>query len=240
MEVKISLRSESGHRYLMVLEVEDPGILVPEKIQEEIFQAIGQEGREFIKRTGKKGWGLAVARRVLEMLNDKVMLQNQEGAGSVVHFQVQLNKPEIPEEMNQSSFESDASSVLPNSKILMVEDNPLNVFVGTKFLQKWGVELQVAENGKIALEMLEENPFDLILMDLQMPEMDGYETTQRIRQLSDAHKASIPILAISAAGEKHVKDKVFEVGMNDFVYKPFNPEELQQKLTKYLLKRKTS
>ena len=88
--------------------------------------------------------------------------------------------------------------------------------------------------------MLERNEFDLILMDLQMPEMDGYETTQKIRQMNDAHKASIPILAISAAGEKHVKDRVFEVGMNDFVFKPFDPEELQKKLTKYLLLRKAS
>ena len=240
MEVRINLESESGQEYLMEFEVKDSSLRVPGEVQKEIFQAISRESREITRRSGSKSLGLAITRRLLELLDDKIMLENQDRAGSTVHFQVKLNKPEISEEVNKSSQKKDPLSILPHSKILMVEDNPLNVFVGKKFLQKWEIELQVAENGKIALEMLEKNEYDLILMDLQMPEMDGYETTRKIRQLSDGHKASTPILAISAAGEKHVKDKVFEAGMNDFVYKPFNADELQEKLTKYLLLRKAS
>ena len=243
MEVKMSLPTHSGQKYQMEFEVKENGFVVPKHAQEEIIRTISLESIEINRRSGGKGFGIAITRRLLELLDTKMMLDNQGIVEGAFHFRVQLRNTENSEEMPgslNSNNKSDPKLVLPNSKILMVEDNPLNVFVGTKFLQKWGVDIQVAENGRIALEMLQDNSFDLVLMDLQMPEMDGYEATLRIRQLEDMHKASIPILAISAAAEKHIKDRVFEVGMNDFVFKPFNPEELQEKLTKYLLLRKAS
>ena len=243
MEAKLSLPVNSGAPYQMEFEVNESGFVVPKHAQEEIFRTISQESSDINRRSGEKGFGVAITRRLLELLDTKMMLEDQKSAGGEFHFRVQLQKPENSEEMNMSSkseSNTDPATVLPNSKILMVEDNPLNIFVGTKFLQKWGVDIHVAENGRIALEMLDNNSFDLILMDLQMPEMDGYEATQRIRLLDDARKASTPILAISAAGEKHIKDRAFEAGMNDFVFKPFNPEELQLKLTKYLLLRRAS
>lgn len=227
----------------MKFEVKEPGFFLSKHAQEEISRTIREESSDINRRSGEKGFGVAITRRLLELLDTKLMLEDQKVAGGEFHFRVQLQKSENSEEMNMSSkpdSKTDPATVLPDSKILMVEDNPLNIFVGTKFLQKWGVDIHVAENGRIAMEMLGNDSFDLILMDLQMPEMDGYETTQRIRLLNDAWKASTPILAISAAGEKHIKDRAFEAGMNDFVFKPFDPEELQRKLTKYLLLRRAS
>lgn len=243
MEIKLILPVNPGAPCLMEFEIEEAGLVISRQAQEEISRTIIRESSDINRRSGEKGFGLAITRRLLELLDTKMMLEDQNIAGGEFHFRVQLQKPEKPEEMNDSSNPksgTDPGTVLPNSKILMVEDNPLNVFVGTKFLQKWGVDIHVAENGRVALEMLATDSFDLILMDLQMPEMDGYETTQRIRLFDDLRKASVPILAISAAAEKHIRDKAFESGMNDFVFKPFNPEELQIKLTKYLLLRRAS
>lgn len=116
--------------------------------------------------------------------------------------------------------------------VLLVEDNEVNQLVASKYLQKWGILPDLADNGRIALEKATQKIYDLILMDLQMPEMDGYEATKSIRQLN-SHYSKIPIIALTAASFGEIKEKVSSAGMNEFITKPFSPTELFDIISKY-------
>ncbi len=117
-------------------------------------------------------------------------------------------------------------------KVLLVEDNEVNQLVATKYLQKWGINPDLADNGRIALEKSQKESYDLILMDLQMPEMDGFEATKSIRQIN-SHYETIPIIALTAASFGEIKEKVANAGMNEFITKPFSPPELFAIISKY-------
>lgn len=120
---------------------------------------------------------------------------------------------------------------LSNVKILLAEDNKINQFVVAKFLRKWNIEVDIADNGNIAVEKAKNNFYDLILMDLQMPELDGYNATIAIRNII-GHK--IPIIGLTASAADEILVNVMDVGMNDCVIKPFNPQELYNKIVKYV------
>ena len=124
--------------------------------------------------------------------------------------------------------------------MLLVEDNNINQIVATGFLKKWGIATDVANNGKEAVEMVKTKKYQMILMDLQMPEMDGYEACTLIRAMDDSYFKSIPIIALTASAMLGMKDKVLEVGMNDFISKPFVPEELRTTIIHYATKIKTA
>jgi CheY-like chemotaxis protein len=117
--------------------------------------------------------------------------------------------------------------------VLLVEDNTVNQFVAAKFLEKWKIATDFAENGIEAVKKVQEKYYDLILMDLQMPDMDGYEATTIIRNLPGKHYKNIPIVALTASAMLGMKDKVISVGMNDFISKPFNPDELHATIVKH-------
>jgi len=118
----------------------------------------------------------------------------------------------------------------------VVEDNELNTLMVKRFLSNWGIQFEHASNGLKALECIAQSDFDLILMDLEMPEMNGYEAAKAIRHLTDSHKANIPIIALSASAMIDIQKKIFDIGFNDFVLKPFKPQELKAKIAKYLVK----
>ncbi|MEL6538835.1 MAG: response regulator, partial [Bacteroidota bacterium] len=144
-----------------------------------------------------------------------------EQSFAIVRSKVALTTDDAPE----------PSSLQGN--ILLVEDNEVNVLVANKFLQRWGLDVTVATNGQQALDQLAEQSFDLILMDLQMPVMDGYTATQEIRKT----QSQLPIIALTATALPHERQRILEVGMNDFVLKPFKPETLFGALSKHLGKR---
>lgn len=114
--------------------------------------------------------------------------------------------------------------------MLIAEDNPVNVLLMKKLLSKWRITPTIAENGERAIELLQYGNFDIILMDLQMPVLNGFDAAREIRKLPDPKKASVPIIALTAAALFDLKEQVFESGMNDYVSKPFKPEELLEKI----------
>jgi hypothetical protein len=122
---------------------------------------------------------------------------------------------------------------LHDTRILLVEDNKMNQLVICKFLQKWGVQIEIAENGIEAINKLKQSQYEVILMDLQMPQMDGYKAAQYIRTHMDGAARTVPIVALTASALLDVKRKVLEAGMNDFITKPFDPRELHLKILKY-------
>ena len=116
----------------------------------------------------------------------------------------------------------------------MVEDNKINVLVVKKFLNKWNLNIDTAENGEIALEMVQNTDYKLVLMDLEMPVMDGYTATQKIRELKPSKFKELPIIALSASAISDFRIKAIKVGMNEFVTKPFNPGELHNVISRFL------
>jgi CheY-like chemotaxis protein len=117
--------------------------------------------------------------------------------------------------------------------VLLVEDNRINQIVALNFMQQWGVSVDIANDGLEALTMIGRKSYNMVFMDLQMPGMDGYEASRKIRSMDDPYFKDVPIIALTAAAMSGMRDKVIETGMNDFISKPFDPEELRLKVIKF-------
>lgn len=211
-------------------EIEDTGIGIPEDKQEVIFERFTQASSSTTREFGGTGLGLSIIKRLLEVQGTRIQLKSEAGKGSVFFFEQQYKKGNA-HFVKPVTFDDDyLEHKLAGKKILLVEDNPMNVLVTEKFLNRWKMVMEVAENGEVAVKKTAENYYDIVLMDLQMPVMDGYEATREIRSM----KNPVPIIALTASALLNVQKKVLAAGMNDFVTKPFDPKELVRKLAKNL------
>lgn len=182
---------------------------------------------------GGAGLGLSISKKLIELQGGSLYVQSEIKEGSTFFVELPFMPDEEP--VDHSNEQRPAvSNTLDGTTVLVVEDNMINQKVLTSFLKKWRVRTIIAENGEKALSKLQNNEVHLVLMDLQMPIVDGYEATQLIRSLNDRQKAQIPIIALTASVLKEVKEKVFATGMDDYLSKPFNPDELQTKLKHYI------
>ncbi|SFF63239.1 response regulator [Thermoflexibacter ruber] len=166
------------------------------------------------------------------MQNSQIYLESEVGKGSKFYFtlsfklgqEIDKNKKAISHELG----------IFNKEKILLVEDNLANQLVAKRFLTKWGLQVSIAEDGEIALKMLQYEDFDLVLMDIQMPNMNGYEATKVIRKMKQEKYRKLPIIALTASVNSGIDGKILEAGMNDYVLKPFTPEELHNKIASFL------
>ncbi|TDG36912.1 response regulator [Pedobacter changchengzhani] len=208
--------------------VEDTGIGVETERQENIFEAYVQATPSINRNYGGTGLGLTIVKKVLNMFGSKISLLSKPNVGTRISFNINFNYQQVS---TQNFKETDnGKTELSHLKILVAEDNLVNILVIKKTLERWNVVPDVAENGRIALTKVEENNYDVILMDLYMPEMDGYEATVCIRNLDDKVKASTPIIAITADVNDAVIEKNLLAGINDVLPKPFDPEQLFAKI----------
>ncbi len=154
------------------------------------------------------------------------------GKGTIFTVTLSFNKSQQQVTEPDKPYFNNTFQDLGHVRLLLVEDNEINQLIATRFLEKWGIRPDYAINGKVAVEMVQQQAYDLILMDLQMPEMDGFEATRLIRNLNRP-LAQVPIIALTASAMLDVRDKAMKFGINDFVSKPFNPNELYVKIVKY-------
>jgi signal transduction histidine kinase/ligand-binding sensor domain-containing protein/CheY-like chemotaxis protein len=210
----------------------DTGIGIQKDKFERIFESFEQASNDTTRKFGGTGLGLTITKRLLELQGSKIGLESEVGKGSCFFFTLRFKRYQgkIENEVRKSQMHENALSGL---RVLLVEDNSVNRLVATKFLEKWGVSISYAENGAIGVNMAHEQVFDLILMDLQMPEMDGFEATRAIRKMDQHWSGKVPILALTAAALMEVKEQVMEAGMNDYIAKPFNAEELFTKMAEH-------
>jgi PAS domain S-box-containing protein len=237
-EVIIRADEQSGNEdySLIDFEVKDTGIgILPDK-QELIFESFSQASSETTRKYGGTGLGLAITKLLLELQGSSIHLKSEPGTGSSFYFTLKLLKSQHQQEttLQKLSPANAPQEALTGIRILLVEDNPINVMVAKKFLERWEAVCEVAENGRIAVEKVQKKNYDLLLMDLQMPEMDGYEATIAIRRLPEKKYQSLPIIALTASAVLEMKDLVLEVGMNACVSKPFNPDELYNQIVSCL------
>ena len=212
--------------------VSDTGIGIPQDKLDTVFERFNQATNDTTRKYGGTGLGLSIVKRLVELQGGCIRLDSVLGKGSVFEFTIPLIEQTVEE-----SKDLQAANIIPTSSnqislhILLVEDNLINQKLAEKHLSNFGYTTEIASNGRIALEKLEHSKYDLILMDMQMPEMDGYEATQAIRKKLNL---TLPIIAMTAHAMTGEKEKCIAVGMNDFISKPFKPAELFQKINKLM------
>lgn len=219
---------DNGDHVRIKFEVEDSGIGIPEAEQEGIFESFRQVDGSFAKQHEGSGLGLAICHQLVTMMGGTISVKSTPGAGSTFAFDVSLAKPgegDVPEASASVSI-SHAESV-PPCKVLVAEDNPLNQTFAQTILEEAGHPVTIAENGSEAIEALRNNEFDLVFMDVQMPDMDGLEATRRIRKgEAGQHATNIPIIAATAFAMRGDREKCMEAGMDGYVIKPLSSDDL--------------
>lgn len=218
----------------VLFEVSDTGIGIPKRKLGAIFRSFEQADLDTTRKYGGTGLGLAICKRLLQLLDSDLKVESQLGQGSKFFFTLKFKKENRIKALKNTVPYTTIGSGLQGSRILVAEDNKVNTMVIKKFLEKWKVDFHLAPNGKIAQEMASQNRYDMILMDLQMPVMNGYEASSAIRTSKDSLNSDIPIYALSASTRMASRNDIFKYGMNGLITKPFNPEELYQTLNKIL------
>ncbi|MEA5402418.1 ATP-binding protein [Arcicella sp. DC2W] len=228
--IELSQRRRTATHVTIDISVIDTGIGIPLDKQAMIFDKFTQANSETTRQFGGTGLGLVITRSLLQLHGSDIHLESEEGKGSTFYFTLDLEiGTELRTKVNEAHTELLNENTLKGVKVLLVEDYPMNIKVATKFLERWQIVIDVAENGQIALDKYERGKYDVILMDIQMPVLDGYTATARIRETD----TDTPIIALTASATLNNQDRAFLVGMNDYVTKPFNPNELFQKIAKY-------
>ena len=214
--------------------VQDDGIGMSEEFQKHIFEQFARERTSTVSKIQGTGLGLAITKSLVDMMGGRITVESEPGRGS--EFTISLRFPVGEAKAGQMIPVSKASD-FTGKKLLVVEDNELNLEIASTLLEEAGFEVDTAGNGKIAVEKVEAasaGRYDLILMDVQMPEMDGYEATRRIRALPDKKKAAIPIVAMTANAFEEDQKNALNAGMNGHIAKPLDIQKLFQVLSELL------
>lgn len=231
--VELTLQKRIGNNAILGFSVTDTGIGIEPKKQELIFDKFTQANSETTREFGGTGLGLVITKKLLQLHGSEIKLFSEAGKGAKFYFSVELEiASDIVKLKKDLNVEFQEEDILKGVKVLLVEDYPVNIKVATKFLERWKINIDIAENGKIALEKFAIGKYDVILMDIQMPIMDGYTATAEIRKIDD----NVPIIALTASATLNNQDRAFTVGMNDYITKPFNPKELFGKIAKFSVK----
>ena len=240
----IEVVMETEKTCLLEFEVTDTGIGIPEDKLETIFQSFAQANSDTSRKYGGTGLGLAICKRLLEIMDSDLKVESKLGKGTTFSFLLQLEKGVDTIELFEQRFKFDSqeqeSFDLNRAKILVAEDNKVNIMVIEKFLIKWNVDYEIAENGLIALNKAKENVYDLILMDLQMPVMNGFEASTEIKESNESKNKKTPIYALSASTGADIKHLIKDFKIDGLICKPFNPTELYNKLSKVIKQNKVS
>lgn len=228
------------NRIKLLFKVEDNGIGISQDKLQNIFQSFTQGESDTTRKYGGTGLGLTIVKQLIELQDGEIAVESKIDKGTVFTFYIMMKtgKNEVAETETadiRNTTTADASEM----RILLVEDNVINQQLAFDTIKAWNhdIAIDVAENGRIALDKIEGNNYDMVLMDIQMPEMDGIEATKKIRNLT-SEKRNIPIVAMTAHALKNEKDNCISIGMNDYISKPFDPENLFDKILQYASKRK--
>ncbi len=228
--VKIEKLEE--HTSTILFDVKDSGIGIPKEKQEEIFQGFAQvHVDELSRKFGGTGLGLSISEKLVAKFGGKLEVESAPGEGARFYFTLPFinAKPKEIKAADENIMGVKCIKDTVGLRILVVEDNAINASILISFLKKWGVRVKEAGNGIQALELIKYHQFDLILMDLEMPEMNGYEAIKKIRETDRV----TPVLAFTATLLENMESLISETGFNDYVLKPYRPAELKKKILEY-------
>ena len=238
-EITVNLICESNDDNMATaeFEVKDTGIGISENKLEHIFDTFKQADESITRKYGGTGLGLAISRQLVELQGGSIHVESKVDIGTTFSFSIPYSMGNDIDliHLSEGAPESNKNKQIKfkGLKVLLVEDNDINRLYASTILKKWDCTCDEAENGEIALEMLRKNEYNLILMDVHMPVMDGLEATRIIRQSFDTPKKNIPIIAFTANAIKGEKEDYMQIGMNDYISKPFIPDELHKIIRKF-------
>ncbi|MCB0496789.1 MAG: response regulator [Cyclobacteriaceae bacterium] len=230
INIRLSCSLSQKERAIATFEIQDTGIGIDKDKIGHIFDTFKQADESITRKYGGTGLGLAISKQLVELQGGKLEVESKVNIGTTFKFSIPYQIGTSRDLIHHPSDKKDDSKKgrkhLEGMQVLLVEDNDVNRLYASTILKKWGCICNEAENGEIALELLRKNEYDVILMDVHMPVMDGLEATRIIRKSFDLPKRDIPIIAFTANAIKGEKENYIRLGMNDYISKPFVPDEL--------------
>jgi len=233
---KVKLLSHSGKQNLIRIEIIDSGVGIEQEKLNRLFKPFSQIDESTTRLYGGSGLGLAICRETIELMEGKIGVQSELGKGSTFWFELTLDdaRDSIPLQLQDTDIIINPKQLLEGKHLLLVEDNVTNQMLAKALIKPTAADVDIAENGKIAVDKFQNNDYDIILMDCQMPVMDGYEATKHIRNKDNANH-DIIIIGVTANAMKTDREKCLSVGMNDYLSKPYNKNDFYKLLHYWLI-----
>jgi len=228
VEIEVRVNEIINEKIRVYFSVKDSGIGIAKEHQSRIFNQFDQIQHSFSKKYGGTGLGLSITKRLLEQMDSQIGLDSELGIGSTFFFEIVFEKTKklfVPAPQKENAALLQFNSI----KILMAEDNDVNALVLGKIIKKWGIDYDRVNNGKEAVDAVKNVKYDCVLMDIQMPVMDGFEATKLIKSIS-----TVPVLALSAAAKQDLIEKIDQGGFTGYVSKPIDASELLKKIKEAL------
>jgi signal transduction histidine kinase/BarA-like signal transduction histidine kinase len=231
------LPAQKDGRCIQELSVSDNGIGMSEEFQKHIFESFTRERSSTVSGVEGTGLGMGIVKKLVEMMHGEIKIHSRVGEGSTFTIRIPCRIAAFEDTQTKRAQVHPNGKPLAGKRILLAEDNDLNAEIAIALLEEEGLLVERAADGVKCMEMLEKAPahfYDLILMDIQMPILGGYDTTRKIRRMADAEKAAIPIIAMTANAFAEDKQRALAAGMNDHVAKPIDMNKLIPTLQKYI------
>lgn len=226
--VEVKVLGRQSHAVRLVFEVHDTGIGIPEDKLEAIFDSFTQASNETTRKYGGTGLGLTICKRLVELQGGKIGVRSVLGEGSTFFFELPFSLCTEDSQLSVAPYE--VTTAVPNGdlhlRVLLAEDNRINQVLATRILEQAGMSVVIANNGHEALQRLELESFDIVLMDIQMPEMDGYATVRAIRKHAEGRIRALPVIALTAHAMPEEIERCRDAGFTEFMSKPFHPDRL--------------
>ncbi len=232
--LKVALEDESSTGVRLNFVVQDTGIGIPEDKQAYIFESFTQARTDIARKYGGTGLGLAITKKLLKLFKSDIQVRSKEGEGTAFYFSIDF------ERINQAEIDTGLkhqADTFNGKKVLVVDDNEINILIVKRILTNWGLENDVAATGEEAIARVLHNHYDIILMDINMPGLDGFETTSIIRDLEGKYYKEVPVIALTASTQYHDSSKIAASGMNGYLLKPFNQDKVKAILSEFLAKK---
>ncbi len=231
VQLHIKLKKHDKNQSVIYFEVKDTGIGIPADKQSYVFETFTQAKTDIARKYGGTGLGLAITKKLLKLYDSDIHIKSTEGKGTSFFFEIAFANNKANDQLTTTTA---APSLFTDKKVLVVDDNEVNILIAKRFLSKWGLIIDFASNGEEAIHKILANTYDLIFMDIRMPGIDGFDTTKIIRELAGDYFKTVPIIALTASTLHNEHTKFKESGMNGHVLKPFNPNEIKEVLNVYL------
>jgi CheY-like chemotaxis protein len=238
---RVTIRAYGDSDNMLRIEVADTGIGIAADQLSRLFTKFTQADSSTTRKYGGTGLGLAISKQLVELMDGQIGAQSQPGSGSTFWFTLPFaHRADLAETTEQLMLDVQhpqerVSDSIDNSpvRVLVVEDHAVNRLLATRLLKKFGCDVEIAENGRIACERTAHQHYDLIFMDCQMPEMDGFEATRTIRVRERDTGRHIPIVALTANAMSEDRERCLGVGMDDYISKPYSAADLERTLGRW-------
>jgi len=239
VKIAVAVINETPEDISLRFSIADTGIGIPPESVDKIFQGFTQASSDTTRKYGGTGLGLAISKELVELQGGEISVTSKLNEGSTFVFWLKFKKDSsLRDTREPGTVEKKVDEFrLDNVRVLLVEDNLFNQMLASKILENWHCKVEVAENGLVAVDKAAKMDFDVILMDIQLPEMDGYQATTHIRDKIQGPRSKVPIIAMTAHAFAEEIEKCKRIGMDDYISKPFEESKLYEKMTRALKSR---